>query len=115
MNEVVIQPQDKKYFVNDPNFNPDRNKVIIAETIRETEATFNKLNEIRDKDGQNRMDIMSSYGIYRFNKGTKDIKDYLGRELYNKLIGEKLLEKVKTMDTVNRLSGNDKFRKSILL
>ena len=115
MNEVVIQPQDKKYFVNNPNFNPDRNKAIIAETIRETEATFSKLQEIKDRDGQNRMDIMSSYGIYRFNKGTKGIKDYLGRKLYNQLIGERVLEKVKTMDTVNRLNGNTKFRKSILL
>ena len=115
MNEVVVQPQDQKYLLNNPNFNPDRNKAIIAETIRETEETFNKIQEIKDRDGQNRMDIMSSYGIYRFTKGTKNIKDYLGRELYNQLIGEKTLAKVRMMDSVNRLNHNDKFKKSILL
>ena len=115
MDTVEIQPQDQKFFVNDRNFNPGRNKAIIAETIRETEKFFNDIGQLADKEQENRIDILTSYGVYRFNKGTKNVKSYLGRELYNKVIGEKILSKVKVMDSINRLNGNTKFRKSILL
>lgn len=115
MEQVEIQPQDRKFFVNDPNFNPSRNKAIVAETIRETEKFFSQAGQGADKEQEDRVDILTSYGVYRFNKGTKNVRDYLGRELYNKVIGERILSKVKVMDSVNRLNGNTKFRESILL
>ena len=112
----LITQKDKRFIKDDPNFNPAKNKAIIAQTIKETEQFFAKLEELRDQDIANRVDIVGSYGRYRFNTGTKDFKNYVGPQLYNSLIGENLLSKVRVMDSVNRLHHNTgKFKKSILL
>jgi hypothetical protein len=115
MSEVIVQPADYKYYKNDANFNPAKNKAIIAETIKETEKFFKEEEQMRDKKLENRIDLVSSYGVYRFNKGQKQFKDYVGRETYKAVIGEKLLSKIRVMDSVNKINGNDKFKKSILL
>jgi len=99
----------------DPDFSPERNKAIVNETIKETEAFFNKEGKVLDDSTKERYDILSSYGVYRFNRGTKDFISYFGRDNYNKLIGEKILSKVRIAETVNKLNGNTKFKKGILL
>lgn len=99
----------------DPLFSPERNKAIVNETIQETEIFFNNELKAIDESMQDRIDVLSSYGRYRFNTGSKTIKDYLGRDKYNSLIGEKILSKLRVMDTVNRLNNNKKFKKGILL
>ena len=45
----------------------------IVETIEETESFFSELEKLNDKESENRIDVLSSYGVYRFNKGTKKI------------------------------------------
>lgn len=115
MGQVLVQPEDQRFFVANPkDFNPDRNKAIIEETIKETTEFFKKLNEL-DEGGRERMDMVGSYGRYRFNQGDKSFESYVGKEAYRKLMGEKILNKVKMMDSVNKLQGNDKFKKSILI
>lgn len=104
-----MQPKDRKYFVMNPkDFSPERNKAIIDETIKETTAYFKKLEGALDNEVMNRIDIVGSYGRYRFNRGHGSLKDYLGPRLYKQLIGEKLLSKVKLLTTVDRLKGNTK-------
>uniref|UniRef100_A0A6M3KXN6 Uncharacterized protein n=1 Tax=viral metagenome TaxID=1070528 RepID=A0A6M3KXN6_9ZZZZ len=106
----VIQPKDRKYFVDKPSkdFNPERNKAIIQETIRETEKFFEKLEGALDDDIMNRIDVVGTYGRYRFNRGHKSLRDYLGRELYEKLVGEKILSKYRTLSADDKLKGNTK-------
>ena len=106
MVSVQIQPEDRRFIKNDPNFNPNRNKAIVDETIRETERFFAELEELKDKEALNRIDILTSYGIYRFNKGTKDLKGFLGRQQYNDLVGEKIRDKVRAMESINKLGGD---------
>lgn len=105
MSSVQIQSKDFKYFKNDPNFNPDRNKAIIDETIKETEKFFGDLYKLDDDESKKRIDIVSSYGSYRFNKGTKDLKHYLGQKRYGELLGEKLRDKVRAVESVNKLGS----------
>ena len=106
---VVIQPQDRKYFVENPkDFNPERNKTIIAETIKETTAYFEKLEGALDNEAMDRIDIVGTYGRYRFNRGHKKLKDYVGRELYEKLIGEKILSKIRALSAADKLAGKTK-------
>jgi hypothetical protein len=117
MSKSIIQPEDFKYYVDkpDPTFSPRRNKAIIDETVKSAEKFFTELGNVMTDELGNRIDILSSYGRYRFNSGTKDIKSYLGSNLTKQLIGEKIMSKVRVADTVNKLNGNDKFKNSILL
>jgi len=106
---AVIQPQDAKYFVDNPkDFNPQRNKTIVEETVKETTAFFEKLEGALDNEAMDRIDIVGTYGRYRFNRGHKKFRDYVGRELYEKLIGEKILSKIRTLGAADRLAGKTK-------
>ena len=112
-----LDPVDYR-FINtnpDPAFSPERNKAIVNETIKEAEQRELEWYKLNDKEVFNRIDIVSTYARYRFNRGTKGIKEYLGKEQYNALIGEKLLSKLRIAETVNKLNHNDRFKKGILL
>lgn len=101
-----LDKRDYRYIVDKPdaNFSPERNKAIIAQTIRETDEYFRKLNTVDDKDFQERVDILSSYSSHLYNKsGTKSLKNYLGRELYARIAGEKILARVKALESGDRL------------
>ncbi len=109
MAKVIITPQDKRLFVENPKgFSFERNKQIIAETIKETTQFFLDLQNKVDDKLQNRIDMMSSYGVYRFNKGTKSFDDYVGKDLYRQVAGERILEKVKALKSSERLTGKFK-------
>lgn len=112
---VVIDPKDYKYFVEKPkDFSPAHNRAVIDETIRETTKYFQELASINDDDLGNRIDILSSYGKYRLGgNGFKRFEAWAGKDMVNKLIGEKILSRVRIADSVNKLQGNRK--NSILL
>lgn len=112
-----LDPADYR-FINpnpDPDFSLERNKAVINQTVKDTEKFFKTQVEAIDESLGNRIDILSTYGRYVFNKGYKDIKHYLGEKQYNALIGEKILSKLRIAETVNRLNGNTRFKKGILL
>jgi acetylornithine/succinyldiaminopimelate/putrescine aminotransferase len=113
-----LDPRDYR-FINpnpDPDFSPERNKAIVAETIKETDKFLADIGKIKDEKGRNILDILSHYAVNTIGKGkSQSIKQYLGRKQYEALIGEKILSKVRTMDTINRLNGNSRFKKGILL
>src|SRR3990167_3131822 len=102
-----LDPVDYRFINNkpDPDFSPERNKAIVDETIKETDKFFAQEGKIMDKALGERIDIISSYALYRFNKGTKSFLNYFGKENYHKLIGEKILSKVRIAETVNKLNG----------
>jgi len=112
-----LDPKDYKYIVATPDasFSPDKNKAIIEETIREAD-TFHKTSGLAIESALGeRIEAVSAYACYRFNRGFKNIKGYLGDKLYEKMVGEKILSKIRVADTVNRLNGNHKLRRPILL
>ena len=113
-----LDPKDYR-FINpnpDPDFSPERNQAIIEETMRETDKFLNDWQHIINEDGMNRLDILKSFAMYKIGKGGgKSIEQYLGRKQYESLLGEKILSKVRVMATTNRLNGNSRFKKGILL
>lgn len=113
----LLDPKDYKYLRDepDPDFSPERNQAIVKETIQQTEKFFSREGKVVDDAQKERVDILSTYAVYRFNRGTKDFISYYGKDNYYKLVGEKIMSKVRVADTVNRLRGNNKFQKGILL
>ena|SRR5258708_4031345 len=113
-----LDPVDYR-FINqnpDPDFSPERNKAVIERTMKEAENYHKLLASMKDKDLENRIDIISSYGDYRLNRSrTGKLRDYLGKEQYEALVGEHLMEKLRVAEATNRLNGNTRFKKGILI
>ena len=112
-----LDPKDYKYIIDvpDPDFSPKRNRAIVEETIKDTENYYKILHGGKDTDLENRVDILSSYGRYRFNRGHKQIKEYLGKEQYEAIVGERLMEKLRVAQATNKLFSTDKIKKGVLL
>lgn len=110
MDTKLIQPEDYRLRVEvpDPTFSPARNKAIIQETIKETEKYFRDLSK-PSEDMKERIDIFATYGTYRFNKGQKNIRDYLGKQLHSRMIGESILEKVRILEATDKLGSKGRF------
>ena len=111
---MKIQPEDYKFYKDDPNFNPQRNQAIIQETIQDNKKFFNDIGRGIGNEGMNRVDMVSSYGIYRFNHGDKKFKEFIGEARWKELIGEQMLEKARTARAMNKLNGNTKFMDYVL-
>jgi hypothetical protein len=111
-----LEPKDY-HLINktpDPDFSPERNKAVVMETIADNEKLHKMMLSMRDKELENRIDIMASYGNYKLNYGKgKNIREYLGEEQYKAIIGEHLMEKLRVAQATNRLNGNK--HSSILL
>lgn len=106
MADIVIAKEDYKYFVEkpDPSFSPERNQKIFDETVRSATEYHNKIGRKISETLGIRTDIMAYYGDYVFNRGgSKTIDQYLGRNLVREMIGEKILEKVRAIETDNKL------------
>lgn len=115
-----LDPRDYRYINSnpEPGFSPERNKATVDATIKETEQYFRMLNAAKDIDLENRIDILSSYAIKRLGGGmTKNIRDYLGKEQYEAVIGENLMTKLRVAQATNTLSKVPKYniKKGILL
>jgi hypothetical protein len=113
--DTLIQSEDYRYFIEKPNknFSPQRNKAIIQETIQETDKYFRGIGKVIDDNLGERIDLISTYATKRLGGGmTKSFADYVGKETISRLIGEKILEKIKVAESVNRLNGN---RKDLIL
>ncbi len=96
----------------DPNFSAKRNYAVINKTIQDYRKMRFGINPKVTKAAEDRADILASYGIYRFNVGTKSFDEYMGKGWEKKVYSEKLLEKIKIMDSIRRLNkakGNSKF------
>lgn len=106
--DKTIQEADYKYFVEkpDPNFSPERNKAVINQTIKSTEEYFRKLGKVLDDNILTRIDILTTYGDYKLNRGgEKKFKDYVGKQMHSQLIGERILEKIKLLEQANKITG----------
>ena len=110
-----LDPKDCKYMTNNPSYNPRRSQAIIAETIKETTAYFKKNAVLLDDNIKERIEAVSAYGCYRFNRGQMTPETYFGKAFWNKFVGEKILSKIRVAKTVNKLNGNDKFKDFITL
>lgn len=107
--DVKIDPVDYRFYKDDPAYNHKRARAIIDETLVETEKFFGDLNIARDAEAMHRMDMVSSYGVYRFNTGDRDFRTFIGEARYKEMIGEHIMEKIRMMKSVEKLSESKGF------
>lgn len=80
----------------DENFNPERNKAVIAETIRKSlENRKRILKEEADKMGE-RIDAVTTYIYSRAAEGNSSIEKYFGKRYLAHLRGMKIANTLKT-------------------
>lgn len=97
----------------DPNFSPERNYAVIKGVITDYEQMRYTINPIVVKSAGDRADILASFAKYKLDiGGGKQIEEWLGKERMAEIYGEKLMSKIRIMETVKRLNrakGNTKF------
>lgn len=111
--DVVIDPRDKKYFVHKPDasFSPQRNAAIIQEVHDDTRKFHKKLWKAYEEGLGERTEILAHFADYKFNRGgDKNFEGYVGKNLRTQLVGERLLEKVRVLSTVDRMNGYTKVK-----
>ena len=113
-----LDPKDYR-FINetpDPDFSPERNRAIVAQTIKESEEFNDIYKKAMDDETHKRMEMFAYYARHTIGEGkSTSFKNYIGKEAYNALIGEKVLEKIRVAESLNRMNGNNRFKKGILL
>ncbi len=78
----------------------------MQEVHDDTRKYFAGLHKKYQEGLDERTDVLTSFALYKFNKGGgKNFEQYAGRELRRKLVGERLLEKVRVLSTVDKLQG----------
>lgn len=104
-NNVFLSPEDMfRYGDNgDADFNADRNKSIIARTIKKTNANYKRRKKMANEGIQERSHLIASY-IRHMEERNKDmtIEDYAGWFNLKKLWGETRAEE---MQQLARLQG----------
>lgn len=101
------------YIKDDPSFNAKRNQAVLDEVLRKADILHYAFSAKAHKDAGNRADMLSSYGVYRLSSGgTKKFDDYMGKGRMKQIYGEKILEKIRVMESIEKLNqkkGNTKF------
>lgn len=97
---IDIQPEDKKFYITKPdkNFNPDRNRKIVEETIKKYEKMrLQKHHDYIDRIRE-RSDAVASYFRSRMADSNNPIDKYLGRKNLAYLQGRKILQRIKNIN-----------------
>lgn len=110
----TVAKEDYKYIVEEPDkdFNPERNYKIIEQVIQEGIKVSETLKAAQRKETEQRADILATYARHALGGGQKTLKQFVGSTWMNKLYGEKLLDKIRIMDSIERLNkenGNTKY------
>jgi hypothetical protein len=102
-----FNPVNRQRYVEKPdrNFSAQRNYQIIQETINDNEKWQLAADRKLERKVGNTADMLASYGMYRLGRGgTKKVEDYLGKDLMAKIYGEKLMSKLRVMDSIRKLN-----------
>lgn len=86
------------YFVEagDPGFSPERNKAVVAESIRRAKAMKLKRDrEYRDQIGE-RVDAVVTYLRSRMAEGTSPLEHYFSKKELAHLRGQQILRTIRT-------------------
>lgn len=105
-----VDPSDYRFYVEKPDadFSPERNQAIIQEVIDSGMKIDAVLKKAGLKDMQNRVDILSSFARNSIGKGSqKTLEQYVGKQGMAEIYGEKILEKIKIMESIERLNKSN--------
>jgi len=91
----------------DPNFSPAKNRKVIREVIKATEATRRKKGREHNDAYQERAEAVTSYlKSLDTGRSNSDILKYFGRREMARLKGKEVLEKLNDQLTVYGRLGN---------
>ncbi len=104
LKEERIHKKDEKYLQilpEDPNFDPEHNKRVIEETIRDTDKMLRTKEHEHDEAYRERASAVASYLKSISTKGTKPgIEKYFGRRYLAYLQGKTAISRMKDQLTV---------------
>ena len=104
-----------KSFVEKPdkNFSPARNYSIIKSVLAENDKMQRRVDPRVEKNAGNVSDILASFAKYKLDiGGGKQLEQWLGKGWMTKVYSDKLIEKIKMMESITRLNrakGNTMF------
>lgn len=101
-----ISKSDWKYIKvkPDPNFSPEKNKSVIDEVIRETDAlTRKRKREFDEKIGE-RAEALATY----VGSDNEDLAKYFGKKYYDHLRGQKSREEMMSKDGLTVVDSKGK-------
>ena len=112
--EDFSRDNDHLYVMDpDPDFSPEHNYSVIQNTINKYRKMRYGVDDKVKFNSGNVADILSEFAKYKLDKGgEKKLEDWLGKENLARIYGEKLISKLKVLDSVRRLNkarGNTKF------
>lgn len=89
----------------DPGFSPERNYAVIRGTIEEYEKMRFGIDPKVSQAAGDRADILASWAKYKLDfGGEKQIEGWLGREHFNRIAGQGIIQKIKMMESMDKLS-----------
>jgi hypothetical protein len=110
-----IHPDNYRLMVEKPDkdFSPDKNRAVLKQVLAENDKMQAELNDkVKENAGQT-AEILSHFAKYKLDiGGGKQLEQYLGKSWMSKIYGEKLIEKIRMIDTIkkqNIAQGNTKF------
>ena len=110
--DTAIDPMDKKWVVDNPNYNVEENKAVIERTIRAAEAVYKKKAKEHDDDYAERADAVVSYlkSLDRASStgigSSTNIDKYFGRRMLAQLRGDAIRERLMSGITVRTPDGH---------
>lgn len=112
MNKIVtnlgtFEEDDHKYFLRIPEegFSPEKNQVAIQKAIDSGMKIEMDLRKASKKEIEYRSDVLTSYAMHQANTGSsKRFEKYMGKQHMARIYGEKLMQKIKIMESVQRLN-----------
>lgn len=97
--EMENQRKDyQKFYLNkpDPDFNPEKNKKIVEDSIKEYEQMRISKHRLFMEKLAERIDAATSYVLYLERGGSSPAEKYFGKRLLAQLRGEKIRRIVQT-------------------
>lgn len=116
-----VLPEDYRWIMGtpDPGFSPERNYAVLRKVIAENDKLQYAIDPKVHKASEDRADMIASYGTYRLGGGgTKKLEEYMGQDRMKQIYGERIFEKMRILESVERLNiakGNTKFKDFVMI
>lgn len=110
-----ISLDNRKAYVEKPDksFSRQRNYAVISAVLAENDKMQRSIDPRVKENAGNVADILSSFAKYKLDQdGGKQIEEWLGKSWMTRIYGDKLIEKIKVMESIaklNRAKGNTLF------
>lgn len=105
-----INPDNLRMYVEKPDkdFSEDRNYRVINNVLEENDKMQNQLSEKVKESAGERADILASFAKYKLDLGgEKKVEQYLGKSWMTKIYGERLIEKIRMQEIIEKQNKKD--------